>query len=124
MADDPLSLDSGELTVWVLEQNHGKPDAADAICRKVVARVETLTRTRFRRFSRVGRFVDVEDVVQNTMIRLLNACRMVRPTSRRHFYALTRELIRRELLDLTKHYFGPFGHGTNLSKVAVGEGER
>ena len=32
------------------------------------------------------------------------------------------EVIRRELLDLAKHYYGPLGHGTNLAAVAVGAG--
>src|SRR5262249_57031017 len=64
-----------------------------------------------------------DDVVQNSLIRLLAAFREVRPNSVRHFYALTNELIRRELLDLAKRYYGPRGHGTNLAEVPVGEGE-
>src|SRR5262245_45803639 len=101
MAEDPLTLDTADLVFWVMELRQGRPDAAEPVCRKVVARVEELTRAMFRRFPRVGRFVDVDDVVQNVLIRLLSAIRTVRPTSRRHFYALTGELIRRELLDLS-----------------------
>jgi RNA polymerase sigma factor (sigma-70 family) len=123
MTDDQPTPNTDDLVFWVIELHQGRPDAAEAVCRKIMARVEKLARAMFKRFPRVGRFVDVEDVVQNALIRLLTAFRHVRPTSRRHFYALTGELIRRELLDLTKHYYGPRGHGTNLSDVAVGDGE-
>jgi RNA polymerase sigma-70 factor (ECF subfamily) len=122
--DEQASPDTDELVFWVTELQHGRADAAEPVCREIMARVERLARVMLKRFPRVGRFVDAEDVVQNCLMRLLAACRQIRPTSRRHFYALTGELIRRELLDLTKHYYGPHGHGTNLVDVAVGEGER
>jgi RNA polymerase sigma factor (sigma-70 family) len=124
MADEPTTPNTDDLMFWVMELQPGRMVATDPVCRKIMARVDRLARPMFRKFPRVGRFIQVEDVVQNCLIRLMNAYRTVRPASRRHFYALTRELIRRELLDLTKHYFGPLGHGTNLSEVAVGEGER
>jgi RNA polymerase sigma factor (sigma-70 family) len=124
MDDDPVNLDTEELVYWVMELRQGRPQAAEPICRKIVVRVEELAQAMFMRFPRVGRFVDVDDVVQNCLIRLLAACRATCPTSRRHFYALTSELIRRELLDLTRHYFGPRGDGANLVDVAVGEGDR
>ena len=124
MTNGLLSPDTDDLTYWVIELQQGRPDAAEPVCRKIVARVEELARAMFRQFPRVGRFVDLDDVVQSALVRLLNACRTVCPTSRRHFYALTGELIRRELLDLTRHYFGPLGEGANLADVVVGEGRR
>jgi RNA polymerase sigma factor (sigma-70 family) len=124
MTDERTTPDTDDLVFWVMELRSGRPDAAEPVCREIMARVERLARAMFRRFPRVGRFVDVEDVVQNSLIRLLTACRQVRPTSRRHFYALTGELIRRELLDLIKHYYGPTGHGTNLADMSVSDGAR
>jgi RNA polymerase sigma factor (sigma-70 family) len=124
MDEDPLTLDTDEVVYWVMALRQGRPDAAEPVCRKVVARVEELARAMFKRFPRVRRFVDVDDVVQSALIRLLAACRATCPTSRRHFYALTSEMIRRELLDLTRHYFGPRGDGSNLADLAVGDGDR
>jgi RNA polymerase sigma-70 factor (ECF subfamily) len=74
-----------------------------------------------KKFPRVGRFVDADDVTQSSLIRLLAAFRQIRPASRRHFYALANELIRRELLDLAKHYYGPHGAGTRLADAAADE---
>lgn len=111
MPDDP-PLDTADLLFWVTELRAGRADAAEPQFRKIIARVEQMARHMFRRFPRVGRYVDVDDVVQNTLIRLLRTMRDVRPGSTRQFYALTTELIRRELLDLAKHYYGPRGEGT------------
>jgi RNA polymerase sigma-70 factor (ECF subfamily) len=124
MSDEPqTTLNTNDLLLWVMELQAGRPGAAEPEFRKIMTRVERLAQAMFKKFARVGRFVDVDDVVQNSLIRLLAAFREVRPISTRHFYALTNELIRRELLDLAKRYYGPRGHGTNLADVPVGEGE-
>jgi RNA polymerase sigma-70 factor (ECF subfamily) len=121
-ADDPPTLSTNELWFWVTELRAGRPNAAEPTFRKIVARVEALAAAMFRKFRRVDRFVDVDDVVQNSLVRLLRALGEVRPESRHHFYALANELVRRELLDLVKRYFGPRGPGTNLADVPVGDG--
>jgi RNA polymerase sigma-70 factor (ECF subfamily) len=123
MPDEPASLNTNDLVFWVTELQAGRPDAAEPEFKKIVAKVEKLAAAMFKKFPRVGRFVGIDDVVQNSLLRLLAAFREVRPASTRHFYALTNELIRRELLDLVKHYYGPLGHGTNLTAVPVGEAE-
>jgi RNA polymerase sigma-70 factor (ECF subfamily) len=123
MTDDPSIPDTSELTYWVFELQQGRPDAAASVCRAIVDRVEVMARAMFRRFPRVGRFIDVDDVVQNVLIRLMAACRATCPASRRHFYSLTSELIRREFLDLCRRYFGPQGDGAHLVDVAVDDRE-
>jgi len=121
--DPPPSLNTFDLLFWVTELQAGRPDAAVPTFRRIVARVELLARAMFKKFPRVGRFVDVEDVIQNSLLRLLAAFRDIRPASTRDFYALVNTLIRRELLDLAKHYYGAHGLGTNLADVPVGEGD-
>ena len=120
---DEHSLNTNDLRFWVTELQAGRPNAAEPTFKKIIAKVEMFTRGTFQTFSRVHPFVDVEDVIQGSLIRLLAAFRTVRPESTRHFYALANELIRKEQLDLVRHYFGPRGQGTNQSGVAVGEGE-
>lgn len=115
------TLRTVELHDWVKELRAGRPDAAAPTLRKVISRVEALARTMFKSFSRAGRFVEVDDVVQNSLVRLLAALRQVRPESTRHFYALANTLIRRELLDVVKHFYGPRGHGSNLAATVAGE---
>lgn len=120
---DGETLNTDDLVFWVTELQAGRPEAAEPTLRKIIARVEMLARAMFKKFPRVGRFVDVEDVVQSSLIRLLAAFRQVRPNSRQHFYALANDLIRRELLDLIRQYYGPRGEGANVAPAAIGEGE-
>jgi RNA polymerase sigma-70 factor (ECF subfamily) len=51
--------------------------------------------------------------LQNALLRLLRALRQVEPVSVRGFFRLAAEQIRRELLDLARHYSGPHGAGAN-----------
>jgi RNA polymerase sigma-70 factor (ECF subfamily) len=117
---DPLSTNS--LCFWVLELQAGRPNAAEPVLRKIQASVKDRTEAMFRKFQRVGRFTDLQDVIQGAMLRLLCAMRAIRPESTRHFYALVNTAIRRELLDLIKKYFGPSGPGQNLSECPLDTG--
>ncbi len=121
--DESQSLNTRGLLGWVGELAAGRPNAAEPTLRKVVAKVEGFARASFARFPRVGRFADVEDVVQNTLVRLLAALREVRPTSTRHFYALANQLVRRELVDQSRRLYGPRGAGTRTAPVALGDGD-
>jgi RNA polymerase sigma factor (sigma-70 family) len=117
------SLDTAGLHQWVTELQAGRPGAAEPEFLRILSRVERMTRTTFRRYTRVGRFLEPEDVVQNTLLRLFAALRQIRPASTRDFYALVNELIRREFLDLTRRYFGPQGLGTRVADRALADGD-
>ncbi len=117
------SLNTAGLHNWIGELQAGRPGAAEPEFLRILCRVERMTRTTFRRYSRVGRFVEPEDVVQNTLLRLFAALRQIRPASMRDFYALVNTLIRRELIDLTRRYFGPQGSGTRVAARPLGEGD-
>jgi RNA polymerase sigma-70 factor (ECF subfamily) len=57
-------------------------------------------------------------VLQNATLRLLSALREVRPADTREFFSLAAEQMRRELLDLSRHFYGPHGEGANHASVA------
>jgi RNA polymerase sigma-70 factor (ECF subfamily) len=59
------------------------------------------------------RWEQTDDIFQNSMVRLHRALANVRVESVRHFFNLATVQIRRELLDLAKHYYGPEGQGAN-----------
>jgi RNA polymerase sigma-70 factor (ECF subfamily) len=61
-------------------------------------------------YARVRPFEETEDVAQNARLRLMRALESVVPKSVRDFYGLASLHIRRELLDLCRHYFGRPGH--------------
>ena len=96
----------------------GDESAFDTLLRNTAAPLEQIARRMLKRFPRVARWSDVEDVLQNATLRLIRALREVRPNSMRELYALATTQIRRELLDLAKSYFGKEGLGANYGSVA------
>ena len=118
--DAEQALNTGDLQLWVVELQAGRPNAAEGVFRSIQKSVQRLAARAFKKFPRAGRFADLDDVIQGSLIRLLNTLRAIRPESTRQFYALANTAIRRELLDLIKKYYGPAGAGTNLSGLSVG----
>jgi RNA polymerase sigma-70 factor (ECF subfamily) len=100
----------------------------------VCGRLERLARKMLRRFPGVHRWAETGDVLQNALLRLLRALQEVRPESVRGFFGLVAEQMRRELLDLARHFCGPQGlgarhdsrppgvpvHGSRVTKVQSG----
>jgi RNA polymerase sigma factor (sigma-70 family) len=64
-------------------------------------------------YDRVGRWEQTDDIVQNASLRLYSALREVHIVDARHFYRLAALQIRRELIDLCRHYHGRHGAGAN-----------
>jgi RNA polymerase sigma-70 factor (ECF subfamily) len=98
---------------WLDRMRAGDLSARDALIRGFQGRLELLARKMVGREPRVARWVGVEDVLQNALIRLLRALESVQPDSTRAFFGLATEQLRRELLDLARHYYGPEGEGAN-----------
>lgn len=69
-------------------------------------------------FPGVRRWAETADVYQSAMLRLVNALRAVKPKSGQDFFALATLQIRRELLDLARHYYGAEGIGANHASQA------
>lgn len=84
-------------------------ELVDCSCRRLLQ----LTRKMLRRYPRVKRWEETDDVLQNVSMRLQRALNQVVPGSVRDYLRLASLQIRRELLDLVKHYFGPQGLGAN-----------
>jgi RNA polymerase sigma-70 factor (ECF subfamily) len=105
-------------TTWVggcLDRlRSGDPAARDDLLRFAVARLDRLARAMLRsQFERVGRWADPDDVVQSASLRLWRALAAVTPESPLHFHRLAARLVRRELIDLARHLYGPEGLGAN-----------
>jgi RNA polymerase sigma-70 factor (ECF subfamily) len=91
----------------------GDRTAQDELFRRACGRLEGLTRKMLKGFPGVHRWVQTDDVLQNALVRLLRALQEVQPATVREFFGLSAEQIRRELLDLARHYYGPQGQGAN-----------
>jgi len=87
--------------------------AVDELLRHSGERLTSLTRRMLGEFRRVKRWAETGDVLQNALVRLMNALRDVKPQTPRDFLALATLQIRRELLDLARRCYGPEGIGAN-----------
>jgi len=76
-------------------------------------RLLVMTRALMVRFSRLRRWIESEDVLQNAMLRLDKAFEQISFDSTRAFLTIAAKHIRYELLDLIRHYFGAHGLGAN-----------
>ena len=80
----------------------GDRDAANDLLRIVIARLEKLARKMLRAFPNVRVHTETDDLLQNSIIRLLHALRRMKVATTRDFYNLAAVHVRRELLDLAR----------------------
>src|SRR6478735_6896195 len=111
MAD--VEVNTVQLNQWVERMRGGELAARDELLRAVGDRLAALARKMIQRFPRVRRWADVDDLLQESTLRLLRALEDVRPASVRDFFGLAAEQMRRELLDLNRHFLGPQGVAAN-----------
>jgi RNA polymerase sigma factor (sigma-70 family) len=116
MPSDP-SLHSTQLHAYLDRIRAGDREAADTLLRQVCGRLERLAHSMLRRFPNVKRWADTGDVLQNALVRLLHTLEAVRPEGTRDFINLAAVHIRRELLDLARHY------RQHLDQLAAAAGE-
>lgn len=111
------SLHTTQLQGWLDRVQAGDRAAHNELLRAVGDRLERLARKMLRQFPRVKRWEETGDVLHNALLRLLRALEKVRPTSVRDFFGLAAAQMRRELLDLARHYYGPHGLGAHHDSV-------
>ena len=103
MPDQPI--DTLQLHAWINRMHSCDEAARNDLLRGVGVRLEQLARKMLRRFPNVHRWADTDDVLQNALMRLLRGLQQMQaPGSMREFYALAAQQLRRELLDLARHY--------------------
>jgi RNA polymerase sigma factor (sigma-70 family) len=104
----------------------GDRAARDELTRRSLRRFEKLARKMLQAYPTVKRWEQTEDVVQNAMLRMLRALDTITPANTAAFFGLAAAQIRRELIDLARHYQGPLGQGANHDSVAgmTADGDR
>jgi RNA polymerase sigma-70 factor (ECF subfamily) len=93
--------------------NAGDRASRAALLDHACARLLQLTRKIFHASGDLRRWEETADVFQNSMLRLHHALATVQVDSVRHFFNLAALQIRRELIDLARHHFGPEGIAHN-----------
>jgi RNA polymerase sigma-70 factor (ECF subfamily) len=119
-----LSFSTQRLQGWLDRIQAGDASAQDELLRHAGNRLERLARKMLSRFPGVRRWAETGDVLQNASLRLLHALKVVRPANTRDFFALAAQQIRRELLDLLRHFHRRQGHGANHASQADDKASR
>lgn len=88
----------------------GDLTARDELINHACNRLVAITRKMLGRYSRLRAWEQTDDVAQNAMLRLRRALEEVHPATVREFIGLASVQIRRELMDMTRHYFGREQH--------------
>jgi RNA polymerase sigma-70 factor (ECF subfamily) len=107
------NADTAQLQNCIEQLRQGHAGAVDELIRHACARLQRLARKMLRGYPWVKRWDDTDDVLQNAVVRLCKALRDAPPTDVRSFFGLAALQIRRELLDLSRHHYGPQGVGAN-----------
>ena len=111
MPQPPAVGSDTQLQNLIDQAQNGDTAAHEALLHHACDRLLRLTRKMFHGYPNLRRWEQTDDVFQNSMVRLHRALSEVRVESVRHFFNLATVQVRRELLDLAKHYFGPEGFG-------------
>jgi RNA polymerase sigma factor (sigma-70 family) len=101
--------DSLRLQGYLERLREGDESARKELLEGACERLVRLAHVMFRDYPRLRRWEETGDVLQNALIRLDRSLKSICPPTVRDFYRLATLEIRRELLDLVRHHFGPRG---------------
>jgi RNA polymerase sigma-70 factor (ECF subfamily) len=113
-----------QIQVWIDRLQTGDAEARDALLNCAADRLSLLAHKMLKSFPRVRRWEETGDVLQNALLRLHRTLKDVTPATAKDFFRLAALNVRRELLDLAKHYYGPQGAGAHhISQAKEDEGD-
>jgi RNA polymerase sigma-70 factor (ECF subfamily) len=108
------NADVQRLEELVHRWQEGDETAAAEIIEHTCQRLEELTRRMYRRgFERVRRWEETGDILQRALLRLWRSLSAHPPGCLADYFRRAAVAIRRELVDLCRHYFGPRGMATH-----------
>ncbi len=111
MSDE--SWQTTQMKGWIERLKSGDETARSELLNCAYDRMVRLTRKMLRSYPRLHRWEETSDVMQNAALRLYRSLGQVHPAGVIEFLRLAALNIRRELLDMAKHYYGPEGQGAN-----------
>jgi RNA polymerase sigma-70 factor (ECF subfamily) len=109
------------LQTWINRLKAGDRSARDELIRHASKQLRHLAGKMMQKYDRLRRWVDSDDILQNATLRLLRALDSVPVNTEQEFFSLAALQIRRELLDMCRHYFGPQGEAANHESVCLEE---
>jgi RNA polymerase sigma factor (sigma-70 family) len=113
---DDATYSSTQIQLRLDRLRAGDATARDELLTIACDRLSRLARKMLRSYPGVRRWEQTDDVVQNAALRLCRSLEEVKPASVRSFINLAAVQIRRELIDLARHYDGPEGPGRHHAR--------
>jgi len=104
---------TGQTAGWLDLMRAGDTTARQRLIEHSCERLRGLARKMLRRYPKVHRWEETDDVFVEAVTRLDRALGSVEPKSPRHFYNLAAAQIRRVLIDLSRRYYGAEGLGSH-----------
>lgn len=102
----------------------GNQDASRQLLDVTMDRLRNLSRKILADRPHVERWEEMDDLVQNSSLRLWKVLEKHHPPTPLDYFRLAAAVIRRELIDLSRRHFGPMGLGANLAKSWLQSGNR
>jgi RNA polymerase sigma factor (sigma-70 family) len=96
----------------------GNEASRGRLLERAAQRLMNLTRRMLRSYPRLRRWEQTDDVFQTAVLRLYRSLGDVQPGSVREFFGLAATQIRRTLIDLARHHFGPEGEAARHESEA------
>jgi RNA polymerase sigma factor (sigma-70 family) len=107
-----------QIQAWLDRMREGDAASCHELLRCACERMRSLARKMLRGYPSVQRWEQTDDVLQNATLRLYRTLQQIPVQTSRDFFRLAALNIRRELLDLAKHYYGPQGHGAHHASMS------
>jgi len=122
-ASDPEASQMRVVDALLVRLNQGGDvGARDELIQLTYERLQLLTRKFLWKYPAVRRWEETGDVLHDALIRLMQAFGSVKLENARHYFNLSAQLIRRELLDTKRHYYGAQGAGAHhATRVQVSD---
>ena len=107
--DQQASEQTKAIESWVQRLKEGDAEAREQLLQLASDRLRHLTRRIKKDFARIARWEETDDIFQQAVLRLYTAMESVELQSATHFLRLAAQQIRRQLIDLSRSYYGPQG---------------
>lgn len=105
----PTDTSSSQLQALLDLAAQGDGEASRELINRASHRLLLLTRRMLAAYPHLKRWEQTDDVFQNAVMRLYRSLSDVRPENPAAFFGLATTQIRRTLIDLLRHHFGPHG---------------
>lgn len=107
---DPVAANL-ETGVLLERANDGDRKAFDQLVEQVGGRLLSIAHHMLKNFPQVRRWEETDDVLQESLVKLHRSLKEVQPDSVQGFFGLAATLLRRTLIDFSRHYYGVYGLG-------------